>query len=257
MAVANPLGGDIRFCRTIGGAEHAGEGCQPVETRCVPRAFQPVGLIDVGRRALPEDRNEGRPIGDRNQRPVEQLPVDAFDRFLGADAERLRKVRHRAVDAAAMLEPIGDPALLADCLRQRLLERKVARQRDDRRQRLPCRAAGIGSGRQQNAHADVFQHLLLLGLFQHLKAGGDVGFERKLLQQPRAESVDGLHLQAAGGFQRLGEQLARLRPALLVDPPDAHAADFCIEGFIIERGPAGKAVEHPVRHGWRRRPSYR
>ena len=138
--------------------------------------------------------------------------------------------------------------MLTDGLSQSQLERKIARQRDDIGKRAAAGAVGAGGGCKQNLHADVFQHLLLLRFFQDLEARRDVGFERKLLQEPRAEGVDGLHLQAAGCLQRLGEQLARPRASFGVDLPDAGQADFGVELFVVERGPARQPLEHAVRH---------
>ena len=73
----------------------------------------------------------------------------------------------------------------------------------------PSALSGLADAAEQYVEPDRFDHLLLLRLFQHLEARGDVGLEREGLQQPRAERVDGLHLQAARRLQRLGEQLAR------------------------------------------------
>ena len=112
----------------------------------------------------------------------------------------------------------------------------------------PPALSGLAAAASSTLHPDVFQHLLLLRLFQHLEARRDVGLERKLLQEPRAEGVDGLHLQAAGRLQRLGEQLARPRAPLGVDLLDAGQADFGVELFVVERGPARQPLEHAVRH---------
>ena len=46
------------------------------------------------------------------------------------------------------------------------------------------------------------------GLVQHREARRHIGLERELLQQPGAEGMDGLHLEAARGIERLGEQPA-------------------------------------------------
>ncbi|MNL55790.1 hypothetical protein D3C87_1792250 [compost metagenome] len=40
---------------------------------------------------------------------------------------------------------------------------------------------------------------------------GNIGLERKLMQQRLAKGMDGLDLQATGRFQRLGKQLTRSR----------------------------------------------
>ena len=155
------------------------------------------------------------------------------------------------------IDPFGDLAMLTDGLSQSQLERKIARQRMISASARPAGAVGAGGGCKQDLHPDVFQHLLLLRLFQHLEARRDVGLERKLLQQPRAEGVDGLHLQAAGRLQRLGEQLARPRASFGVDLLDAGRADFLCRALrrrAWSSAPAARTRGSPC---WRRPPWYR
>ena len=55
-------------------------------------------------------------------------------------------------------------------------------------------------------------------LVEHGEARRDIGLERKLLQQPRAEGVDGLHLQPARRLERGREQPPRPRAHRRVGP---------------------------------------
>lgn len=77
---------------------------------------------------------------------------------------------------------------------------------------------------------------------------GDVGFQRKLVQQRLAEGVDRLYLQSARRFES-----ARKQPPRLMNFRNGWALAFdrfdsCCKGRIIERCPFGQAFEHPVRH---------
>src|SRR5262249_55016981 len=80
------------------------------------------------------------------------------------------------------------------------------------------------------------------------------GLERKLLEQPRAEGVDGLDLEAARRLQRGGEQGPRASPLPGIDGGDADVAQGRIEGRIVERNPAAQPVIDPRRHIGGRRP---
>ena len=73
-------------------------------------------------------------------------------------------------------------------------------------------AVGIARGIQQHREIGALHHLGLVALVEHRKARRHIGLERKLLQQPGAQRVDGLHLQPARRFQRAGEQFARAHP---------------------------------------------
>ena len=81
----------------------------------------------------------------------------------------------------------------------------------------PSALSGSRGGFQQHVQASACRAARrACGFVQHLEARRDIGLERKLVQQPRAEGVDGLHLQPARRLQRLGEQPARPRAPLRV-----------------------------------------
>ena len=65
-----------------------------------------------------------------------------------------------------------------------------------------------GGGLKQHFETGALHHLGLVAVIEHREAGRYIGFERKLLQQARAQRVNGLHLQAARCFQRARKQLA-------------------------------------------------
>jgi hypothetical protein len=72
--------------------------------------------------------------------------------------------------------------------------------------------------------------------------------ERERVQQPCAEGVDGLHLQAARRFERGGKQPARPGSLAGIGPAAGRKRDRSVERGVVERGPARKPLEHFVRH---------
>jgi hypothetical protein len=68
------------------------------------------------------------------------------------------------------------------------------------------------------------------------------------MQQPRAEGVDGLHLEPARRFQCQREQPPRQRAPRRVRPDARNPSDGRVELRIVERGPAPQLVEHAIRH---------
>jgi hypothetical protein len=101
---------------------------------------------------------------------------------------------------------------------------------------------------QQHSHAQPVDQFGLRALFQHLEARRHVGLERKLVQQPRAERMDGLHLQPARRVERLCEQAPRMHAPRWVGQIAFDPRDGLVQPGIVERGPFGQRVEHAVRH---------
>jgi hypothetical protein len=109
---------------------------------------------------------------------------------------------------AGALDPGDQRIALLDHVFDGGAERLVGARRDRGRERPPERAFRRPGRLEQHVQAQAFEEIALRKLLQHRKARRHVGLERKLVEQPGAERVDGLHLEAAGGFQRLGEQSA-------------------------------------------------
>ncbi len=79
-------------------------------------------------------------------------------------------------------------------------------------ERTPHCAVGIAGCLEQHRKIGALHHLVLVALVEHRKARRDIGLERKLLQQPGAQRVDGLYFQSARRFQRAGEQFSGRHP---------------------------------------------
>ena len=116
------------------------------------------------------------------------------------------------------------------------------------RKRAAERAVGVPRAVEQHRKRQLLQKLRLLGFVEHGEAGGDIGLERKLVQELRAEGMDGLHFQSARCLQRAREQPPRQRP-----PPDVghhvrSVMDHVVERGIVERRPFGERVEDALGH---------
>ena len=72
----------------------------------------------------------------------------------------------------------------------------------------PAALSGSRERLEQHREVGALHHLGLVAVVEHGEARRHIGLERKLLQQPGAQRVDGLHLQPARRLQRGGEQFA-------------------------------------------------
>ena len=81
------------------------------------------------------------------------------------------------------------------------------------------------------------------------KARRHAGLEREALQQPLAEGVDGLHLEAAGRLDGDGEELAGALQLLGRRARGRAASRACLRELRVGRGhPFGQPREHALRH---------
>ena len=80
------------------------------------------------------------------------------------------------------------------------------------------------------------------------KARRHAGLERKALQQPLAEGVDGLHLEAAGRLDGDGEQLAGALALLGRRGPVEQLLELARELRVGRGHPFGQPREHALRH---------
>ncbi len=248
VAVAQALGGDARLGIALGGAEDREQRREAVRSGRGAHGRQPVRLVAVGFGALGQDRDQRRPfrrgISDASNSSRSTLSIG----LVRGDPERLRQLRHRAVDTAGAVQPSDHLLAVLDRLGQGELEREIARQRDDGRERAAFGAVGLGRCGEQHVEPDRLDHLLLLRLFQHLEARGDVGLERECCSSrvQKAWMVctfrpPGVSSASANSLRARASRLAsmRLTPVLRISFSSASS---------LERGPAGEPLEHAVRH---------
>ncbi len=188
------------------------------------------------------------PFRNRQMRALRHLELDAFQRFGRRHAERRRKLGDGRFDAAGALDPGDQRIALLDQVFDGGAERLVGARRDRGRERAPEPALRRPGRFEQHVQAQAFDEIALRKLLQHRKARRHVGFERKLVKQPGAECVDRLHLEAAGGFQRLREQSAGPAAARRQRPSSFDFRDGAIELVVIECDPLRERREHLIGH---------
>ena len=144
-------------------------------------------------------------------------------RSTGVDAFRSRSIPSASDNSAtapstepARCDPFGDQRRVLPTA-SRISSRKVwsAAARDRSRQaRARAAFAGFAAPSSITSSESVSSSCRLCRVVQHLEARADSGLERELMQKPRAEGVDGLHLQPAGRLQREREEPPRALRAL-------------------------------------------
>ncbi len=212
------------------------------------RGEEPPRLLLVVLAALRKDLGRLRPLRCRKDGTIRHFAFHPLDRVVRGDAERAAKCGDGGLDAAAVVDKGAHGIALADRLADHLLERLIRRPRNGGGQRAAERLFRRQGCVEQHAEADLAEKLRLRRLVEDAETGGDIGLERKMMQQPRAEGVDGLHLQSAWRLQCHSEQPPRERAPRRVRLNVRDSLDGCGERDMVERGPAAQLVEHAVRH---------
>ena len=179
-------------------------------------------------------------LGARIGPELQRAPIDPLG--LG---ERLSAVLVEAGGGAK-------PFLLAQRLAEQRVEVVVARVGDGRLERLGQRRAGRRRGLGENLVGGIGQQGCALVVVEDGKAGRNAGLQRKALQQPLAEGVDGLHLEATGRLDGDGEELARPLHLLCGRRPAKQRLDVSFQGRVVGGHPLAQALEYPLRHLGRR-----
>jgi len=115
-------------------------------------------------------------------------------------------------------------------------------------ERATGRTVGITGGFEQHREIGALHHLVLVALVEHGETRRHIRLKRELLQQPCAERVDGLHLEAARRLQRAGEQLAGAHSQFRIDMRNAGVADRGSQRLVVERDPVAERGKYPLRH---------
>ena len=215
------------------------------------RSAAPLAIVLVAARQGGGNRG---PLGRRDQRAGKILGLDLLDGVVRIDAERVRQVRR--------LPPRRCPRLCTNCMiasrlpiASRTTSRKVwsAPAVMARSSARPSALSGAAAPSSSTPSVSRSRSCDLRGLVEHGEARGDVGFERKLVQQLGAERVDGLHLQPARRFQRAGEQPPRQRPPRASAPPST-ARRWRRRARHRQAWSSARAYRTPASPCWRRRP---
>ena len=112
----------------------------------------------------------------------------------------------------------------------------------------PIGLSGERDGFQKYLEIGALHHVVPVAIIKHGKARRHIRLERELLQEPRAQCVDGLHLQPARRLQRTGKQLTRRPSQARARMGDTDSAYRIIERGVAERDPVAERGEHALRH---------
>ena len=155
----------------------------------------------------------------------------------------------RPVGAAAMQgNHAGKRAALAENSVDDLAEIILRRHRHDLVERASKRAVAICCGTRHRCIECGALQPEGFRLIEHGEMRRDLRLERKALQQPLAEAVDGVDLEAAFGFERLSEETARRLHFRVAGGAAEKRRESCPQLLVRKRGPASELAEQPVLH---------
>jgi hypothetical protein len=143
---------------------------------------------------------------------------------------------------------LRQPRTLAGEAAQQLVELAFAHVTRDAGKRLGKACVRLRARPAEHRLARIAHQLGGAALIEHLEMRGDVGFERKALQQRLTERMNGLDLHAAGRIEHARKEPARLAAAILARPSTGQRAQIVAKPLVIERYPLRKAAGDPVRH---------
>ena len=247
-AILDCLGHDGFAPCALAGTEYVEIGLDAVGARQRGQQTEPARLLGVGLAALHQGGCQRGPFLRCKRRAGKELVFDAVAALVRLDAEPARQFGNRGVNVPRAHDPAGQRVTLADRVADDVAEGLIGGRRHRHGERPAKRAVGGARAVKQDLERQSFQKLRLLGLVEHGKAGGDVGLERKLVQELGAEGMDRLHLQSAGRLQRAGKKPARQRTPRGIGRHMRPRLDRVIERGVVQRGPFGERVEDAFRH---------
>ncbi|GJE46348.1 hypothetical protein AEGHOMDF_5551 [Methylobacterium soli] len=208
------------------------------------------------------------PRGDGLRKPVGERLVGRFARAQGVDRALpiVEALENTGLDRLGALfrSEAERPRQSGELRRETLAVRQHGAGLDRRPDRLAERVArrlrrhdGVG-GLQLRvaAHDRVGQHVVGLDreglaglvLVEDDEPGRHIRLEREHVQQPLAERVQGLDLEAPRRLDRAREEAAGRLQALARGPLAGEAGQLGREGLVVEGHPAAEALEDADRH---------
>ncbi len=197
------------------------------------------------------DRVVDRIVAER----IGKLRVQRRFRLVGDAEQALEReaLGLRPIVAAAMVfGHLSKLGALADHRIDHLANVIAGGEGHHRCQRPAERAVAIVGGAGERRVERGTPQACLLVLVEHRKMRGHSRFEREALQQPLAEAVDGVDLEAAFGFESAREQTPRQAQHLLVWRPPRELFQFLGELPALVRRPCGERLQEAVLHLGRR-----
>ena len=214
------------------------------------RGEQRFDVVLVGLRAELQNLDQRRPVGFRNQPTAQRIRARAISAVSVGSTPKLcdsASMAASTLPAASIQRAMSSRFLMASPITS--LKVWSAATTMAVASALPSGLSGAAEASQQHVERQPVEQFGGLRLVEHGEARRDIGLERKLMQQPRAEGVDGLHLQAARRLQRRGKQPPRAGAVLRRSPSlPVESLIFCVERVVGQRAPVGERAEHAVGH---------
>ncbi len=211
--------------------------------------FQAVGgLTVIGAAGSPEFRDELGQILGAERCFTEDRCLHGFQRRSGLDAERAAQLGERMTERAGIRDPAVEGRPVLQQFADGVLITAIAGGEDHGSERLSERAGEIGGRRAENLPARIGDEDGRGVLFEHLKMSGNAGLEGKLMQQPFAEGVDCLDLEAARCLQRQREQATGARAHRGRGLPPVQILQVRVEFGMVHTDPFRQPVEDADRH---------
>ena len=224
---------EVGFEHRLAGGER--RTCEAVAGRVLRAA---VGAEALGR------RGPSRPV----EAAVQHAVFDACQRVVGSKTEDTPQPGTEARDGLAEQHGGLQRLAVAERLADQRLEGEARGLAGQERDRTAERAAGCRSGLGQRIRPRCLEQLHMLQIVDYREACRDIGLEREQVQQPLAESVNGLDLQTSGRFHRAGEEFSGEREVGRARARRAGAQDGFGQRRVVEPRPVGQRVEHADRH---------
>ncbi|KZC01801.1 hypothetical protein AU375_01887 [Methylobacterium radiotolerans] len=179
---------------------------------------------------------------------LEDRGLDPLGGFLGRQPQRPVQPTEGPLQAGGVADEAPRPHGRPDRRPQGVARGFRRDPREGGAQRRVAVRDGVG---QDVGHLDVEQ-FPGLGLVEHHEAGRHVRLEGEHVEQPLAQGVQRLDLEAARRLDRPGEEAARQPQALGPGALAGEFGEFGGEGLVVQRHPATEEPEDADRHIGRR-----
>ncbi|GJE70237.1 hypothetical protein CHKEEEPN_1773 [Methylorubrum podarium] len=207
-----------------------------------PRLHEPVGEPFVGALAGPQALRDVQPVAEAA--PSKDLRLDGLDAGAVPQRQGARQAGERRLQGAVVGEQGAGPHGGADRLAQGI----AGGFRADHGERL---GEGLIAAEDRVGEHVVgldLERLARLVVVEHDEAGRHVGLEREHVQQPLAQGVQRLDLEAPRRLDGAGEQAAGEPEGVAAGPLAGEFGELGGQGRVVQRHPAAEALEHPDRH---------
>ena len=211
------------------------------------RLHEPVGEFLVRRLAGAQPARDLAPIAEAA--PLQDLRLDGLDAGAVRQRQGAGQAGERRLQGAVVGEQRPRPHGRAD----RVAQGVAGGFRADHGERVGQRLVAAEDRVGEHVVGLDLERLARLVVVEHDEAGRHVGLEREHVQQPLAQSVQRLDLEAARRLDGAGEQAAGQPQGVAGGPLAGEFGEFRGQRRVVQRHPAAEALEHADRHVGSRR----